>query len=307
MVKLILIPQAPFNFDLVASLYSRFPSQCVDLYSQGLYERVLRVTNQLFLLRVRSVGSISQPKLSVEIIPNPAAKNKPDLLNQITWMLGADDDLEKFYKIGLKNKKFGQIIKNLYGLRPPKTPTVFEALIIAITEQQIALPVALSIRKRLVEKYGDSLTIKGQKYYAFPTPEALAKAKPEEIRQLKFTTRKAEYIVGVAQKVASGEINLEEMKGWKKEKVMETLTEIRGLGPWTVEYLMCRGMGRYEALPASDIGLRSSLTKYLDRKERVTGEEVREFLKPFGQHQGYAAFYLIYTYAFQKYPQEKLL
>lgn len=304
-MKLLLTPNAPFNFDLVASLYSRFPTQCVDLYSQGLYERALRIKDQIHLVRVKSTGSISHPELAVEVLPNTS--HKTEVKERLTWMLGADDDPSEFYKIASKDEKFGQIIKNLYGLRPPKTPTVFEALIIAITEQQIALPVALSIRKRLVEKYGDSLTIKGQKYYAFPTPEALAKANPEEIRQLKFTTRKAEYIVGVAQKVTSGEINLEEMKNWPMEKMLETLTKIRGIGPWTAEYMMCRGMGRYEALPASDIGLRSSLTKYLGRKERVTEEEVREFLKPFGKHQGYAAFYLIYTYAFQKYPQEKLL
>lgn len=303
-MKLTLTPKAPFNFDLIASLYSRFPTQCVDLYSRSLYERALRIRDQIYLVKVKSIGSVSQPKLSVEVLPDTT--HKAELEEKLLWMLGADDDLSKFYQSALKDKKFDPIIRDLYGLRPPKTPTVFEALIIAITEQQIALPVAISVRKRLVEKYGDSLTINGQKYYAFPTPETLAKAKPEEIRQLKFTSRKAEYIVGVAQKVVSGEINLESMRNWPIEKVLETLTKIRGIGPWTVEYMMCRGMGRYEALPASDIGLRASLTKYLDRRERVTEEEVRKFLKPFGQHQGYAAFYLIYNYAFRRYPPRLL-
>lgn len=173
--------------------------------------------------------------------------------------------------------------------------------------QQIALPVAIALRKRLVEKYGQSLEVFGGRYFAFPTPEALAKAKPAEIRNLRFSTKKSEYIVDVSRRVTEGKLDLEEMKNWNQEKILETLTEIRGLGPWTVEYMMCRGMGRYDALPANDIGLRNSLTKFLDKRERVSEKETRNFLECFGEYKGYAAFYLIYTYAFQKYPQERLL
>jgi DNA-3-methyladenine glycosylase II len=107
--------------------------------------------------------------------------------------------------------------------------------------------------------------------------------------------------------VVKGEIDLEKMRTWNQEKILATLTKIKGIGPWTVEYMMCRGMGRYEALPANDLGLRVSLTKFLGRKQRATGKEARDFLDRFGQYRGYAAFYLIYTYAFGRYPQERLL
>lgn len=303
-MKFYIEPKPPFSFDLVASLYARFPTQCVDIYSEGEYKRVLRVGNKNHLVRIASVGSVKNPKLEVVVIPKA---DEEKVKNTVRWIVGADDNISEFYKIGLKNKKFARIINNLYGLKGPKTPTVFEALIIAISEQQIALPVAITIRKRLVEKYGDSITVNGVKYYAFPTPEQLTKAKPRDIRELKFSTRKAEYIVDISNRVAGGEIDLEKMKNWGIDKVLEKLTQIKGLGPWTVEYMMCRGMGRYDALPANDMGLRASVTKYLGKNERVSEKEVRELLKPFGKHKGYAAFYLIYSYAFQKYPQKRLL
>lgn len=297
-------PKPPFNFDLVASLYARFPTQCVDIYSEGEYRRVLKINNKNHLVRISSIGSVKKPKLEVMI--NPKGDEKT-IKKVAKWIVGADDDVDKFYKIGFKDEKFTQVINNLYGLRAPKTPTVFEALIIAISEQQIALPVAIAIRKRLVEKYGDSISINGEKYFAFPTAEQLAKAKPKDIRELKFSTRKAEYIIGVSKMVTKGDINLEKMKSWGVDKILEELTKIKGLGFWTVEYMMCRGMGRYDALPANDMGLRASVTKYLDKKDRVSEKEVRKLLKPFGSHKGYAAFYLIYSYAFQKYPQKRLL
>jgi len=304
-MKFFICPKPPYNFKLITSLYARFPTQCVDLYHAGIYERVLRDKDKLFLIKVKSIGSIEKPKLQVTVFP--AGASKKVIGDKIRWILGTDDEVKSFYKIALKDERFAKIVGNLYGLRAPRTPTVFEALIIALTEQQIALPVAIALRKRLVEKYGEFLKIKGKKYFAFPTPEALVKAKPADIRKLGLSTRKAEYIVGVSQKVADGELNLEKMRIWDKEKIMEALTKLRGLGPWTVEYMMCRGMGKYDALPAGDMGLRISLTKFLGKKERVSERKVREFLNHFGKHRGYAAFYLIYSYAFQKYPQERLL
>jgi DNA-3-methyladenine glycosylase II len=303
-MKFLIEPDAPFNFELITSLYARFPTQCVDLYHDGIFERVLENGSRMFLARVKSVGSVDEPKLEVEVI---FSGDKQKAERVVRWILGADEDLKEFYQITARDKKFDLLVKDLYGLRPPKTPTVFEALIIALTEQQIALPVAIALRKRLVEKYGKYLEIDGKKYFAFPEPEVLARAKPEDIRNLKLSTKKAEYIIDVSRRVVEGELDLEKMKNWNQERIAETLIKIRGLGPWTIEYMMCRGMGRYDALPASDIGLRSGLTGFLDRRERVSEQETREFLDCFGKYKGYAAFYLIYRYAFKKYPQEGFL
>jgi len=304
-MKFFITPSPPFNFGLVAGLYSRFPTQCVDLYNKGIYERALSIKDKIHLVRAESIGTVEEPKLTIEIFPDTSEKRL--IKEKIKWMMGIDYDIKGFYRIAKKDKRFSQIINNLYGLRAPKTPTIFEALIIAITEQQIALPVAIAIRKRLVEKYGKSVRIGNKRYYNFPSPESLAKAKPEEIRKLKFSQKKSEYIVDISKRVVNKEIDLEKMKKWDKEKVLDVLTEIKGIGPWTVEYMMCRGMGRYDALPATDIGLRASVTQYLDKKERVSEEEVRSVLEPFGKFKAFAAFYLIYNYAFQKYPQEKLI
>ena len=304
-MKFFITPKPPFNFDLVGSLYSRFPVQCVDYYSNGIYERALKIKDKIQLIKVRSAGSVGKPKLLIEVLPDKDWKSLIE--EKIKWMFGIDDDIKGFYKIALKDKKFAQIIKNLYGLRPPKTPTVFEALIIAITEQQIALSVAVALRRRLVEKYGKSIKINSKTYYTFPSPESLARVKPEEIKKLGLSLKKSEYIVDISKKVAEQEIYLEKMKKWDKERILDVLTQIRGVGPWTVEYMMCRGMGRYDALPANDMGLRISVTAYLNKKERVSEQEVRKLFESFGEYRGYAAFYLIYAYAFKRYSQEKLL
>lgn len=302
-MKLYITPKPPYNFSLVASLYARFPSQAIDLYERGAYLRALKIKDRIHLIEVKSVGSIEKPRLLVEVTPD--SKYKEEIAKTVKWILGGNEDLGGFYKKGLKDKKFSKIIKDLHGLKPPKTPTIYEALIIAISEQQIALPVAITLRERLVEKYGESIKVNGKRYFTFPEPEMLAKAKVEDIRNLKFSTKKSEYLVDISKKVSNGEIKLESMKNWSVEKVIENLTKYRGIGPWTVEYMMCRGMGRYDALPAGDVGLRNSLTKFLGRNERVTEQETREFLEHFVEYKGNVAFYLIYKYAFEKHKVER--
>lgn len=297
-MKFSLRPKPPYNFELVASLYSRFP-QCVDTYTKSSYKRALEIDGQICLVEVSSTGSVDCPLL--EVCVTPSTVNRAKLKKTVSWMLSVEEDFSAFYSLAKKDKKLWGLVSPLYGLHAPKTPTVYEALIIAISEQQIALPVAIALRKRLAEKHGKRILVKGKRYYAFPSPMAIAKARVEDIREMKFSTKKAEYMIDISKKVVSGEIDLEQMKSWEVGKVLETLTQYRGLGPWTVEYMMVRGMGRYDALPAADIGLRNSLTKYLGSKERVSEAKVRAFLQPFGRYKGNAAFYLIYAYAFEKY------
>ena len=74
-MKFFITPKPPFNFDLVGSLYSRFPVQCVDYYSHGVYERALKIKDKIQLINVRSVGSVEKPKLSIEVLPDKAGKS----------------------------------------------------------------------------------------------------------------------------------------------------------------------------------------------------------------------------------------
>ena len=70
-----------------------------------------------------------------------------------------------------------QITQQLNGLKNPTTPTVFESLVDSIVEQQISLKVAQSMEKKLVKKFGESLTIDGNTYFAYPTPQSIADCK----------------------------------------------------------------------------------------------------------------------------------
>ncbi len=184
--------------------------------------------------------------------------------------------------------------QRLYGLKNPTTPTVFEALSDSIVEQQISLNVAHTIENRLIKKFGKKLTLDEKTYYAYPTPQSTAKAKISELQTCGLSERKAQYLQGLAQLISEGKLNLERLKNSQSsEVILSKLDAIRGIGRWTAELTMLRGMQKLDSLPADDLGLRRVISTYYCGGKQIEAEEAREIAKSWGRWKGLAAFYLI--------------
>src|SRR5208283_1655459 len=117
-----------------------------------------------------------------------------------------------FYNEIKNDSTMTKIAQQLYGLKNPTTPTVFEALVDSIVEQQISIKVAHTIEERLIKKFGEVLTLDGETRYAYPTPQNIACNTVEEIRGCGLTLRKAEYIQEAAKLIAEGKLDLEHLK-----------------------------------------------------------------------------------------------
>jgi DNA-3-methyladenine glycosylase II len=186
------------------------------------------------------------------------------------------------------------ITQKLSGFKFPTTPTVFEALVDAVVEQQISIKVARNIEERLAVLFGESVMMDGETFFAFPTAEALAKAGTAQIRQAGLSMRKADYICGVAQLIVDGGLDLEQLKTrGNPEDIVAELDEIRGIGVWTAELTMLRGMQRFDALPADDFGIRRVISRYYLGGKPIKAAEARQIAEPWGCWKGLAAFYLI--------------
>jgi DNA-3-methyladenine glycosylase II len=187
-----------------------------------------------------------------------------------------------------------QITQKLYGLKNPTTPTVFESLINSIVEQQISIKVAITIEHRLSKKFGDHINIDDQTYFAYPTPQNINATTITEIQQVGLSLRKAEYIQNAAKLIAEGKLNLEELKSNPNpEQIIAKLDEVRGIGIWTAELAMLRGMQKLDTFPADDFGIRRVISTYYRRGKSIKTADAREISKGWGRWKGLAAFYLI--------------
>lgn len=281
----------PHNFELMMNMYKDIKEETVDIFYNGVYRRVLRIDNKNVLVFVQSVGTVIKPKLSVCVYQESVTGKHVE--EKIRHMFSTDINLSVFYSIIKNDRVLSNLKDKLYGLKARRTPSIFEALIISILEQQVALSFAVTLQGRLARKYGEYLTLKRKKYYAFPTPETLSGANAQDLRNLQLSWRKAEYIIDISKGIVNGEINLDNLKNLSNEEVINILTEIRGIGKWSAEYILVRGFGRLDALPADDAGLKRAISKYYYNGKQVSTEDVRSILNKYGEYKSYAAYYLL--------------
>jgi DNA-3-methyladenine glycosylase II len=285
----------PFRFGLSAEIFASGDRQ-IRNYEDGRFWQVIRVNGKLMLATVESADTAEKPVVSVELKSNSTVTEEDKKIAEkiIITLFGLDFDLKPFYEEVKSNEKMARLTQKLWGLKSPTTPTVFEALVDSIVEQQISLKVANGIERRLVKKFGDALNLDGGIYYAYPTPQRLASTSEEELRQCGLSLRKAEYIKEVSALITEGKINLEKLKDYASaEQIIKELDEIRGVGVWTAELTMLRGMQRLEALPADDLGLRRVISHYYCDGKAIASAEARQIAKSWGKWKGLAAYYLV--------------
>lgn len=292
----IMRPKPPFDFERSAQMHSRFKNSLPDIYENGVYMRVLHTNMRPVLVSVSSQGTTRRPKLLVDAYP-PVKRNTEvaSLRHVLRIMFGPTFDFDHFYTIAKKDAIMRTIAKKLRGLRPIRPPTIFESIVIAITEQQISLHAAAAIRSRLIQKYGSTVTRDRGIFYGFPTPESLARAKPAGLRKVGLSASKARCINEFSKKIANDEFSLERLTQMGDDRVVEELTKFRGIGKWTAEYALVRGMGRVNSLPADDLGIRKAVSRAYFKGKEVSAEKVRTTLtEKFAPYSGIAAFYLMY-------------
>ena len=142
------------------------------------------------------------------------------------------------------------------GLRPVWHPDLLASLVHCVSAQQVNLRWAAVTRRRLAQKFGDRHSISGHEVYSLNAAR-LAGATVAEIRALKFTTRKAEYIIGI-ELIANNRLRLADLSALPDDEVIARLTALRGIGVWTAEWILARTLNCPRVV-AGDLGVRKAV------------------------------------------------
>jgi DNA-3-methyladenine glycosylase II len=287
-------PKGPFDLDLTLQRYRLFGDDAAHVYADGVYQRVIEIDGRLWVYALRGDGSVAEPQIQVQILGGRAqARHRSIVEEEVRRSLSLDIDLEAFYLWAGADPTLVQVVARGYGMRPPRAPSLFEALVTAISAQQVNLTFATTTRSRLIKRFGPSVTIDGQRFYGFPVPESLAEAPLQELRDMQFSWRKAEYIVNLARLVVGGEVNFEEFPGLSNDEIIKRITQVKGLGRWTADWLLARGLGRGDVVAAGDLGVRKAVGKFYFNGQAPSIDEVRTFAARWGAFQSLVVHYLL--------------
>jgi len=287
-------PLAPFDLALSALVFAD-GNRRVRSFQEGYFSQVINVNENLVWVRLFLEGSVDKPKLMLELYAEDklSIETVHKVQGVVSQIFSLNLPLTHFYDYVKGDHVMSQVTQRLCGFKFPVTPTVFEAFVDAIVEQQISIKVARNIEERLAVMFGDRVSVGGEEFFAFPSATALVVAGVERIRQAGLSMRKADYIYGVAKRVVDGCLDLEGMREWSLGEVVSVLDDIRGVGVWTAELTVLRGMGRFDVLPADDFGLRRVISRYYCDSRSISALEARQIAEGWGCWKGLAAFYLV--------------
>ena len=281
-----------FNGDDMLSYLARNQKEVlhrVNLEIKSVMKAV-RIHNEVVLINLSILDK--ELILSFPQLMNPSREVSKALTDFVDEWFDLSRDLQPFYDLAYRDEILKEVVLPYKGLRIIAVEELFEALSWSIMGQQISLHVAYGLKQKLVTTYGESIVHENIEYWLFPTAQQIASLKVEELRKLSFTQRKAEYIIGVAELITTGQLYKEQLLMMSLEEMETRLTAIRGIGKWSANYVIMRCLIHPDAFPLADVGLHNALKKVLNRTEKPSLAEIEDWAKNWSGWRAYATFYL---------------
>lgn len=180
------------------------------------------------------------------------------------------------------------IFKTYEGMPLIRSFSLYGRLMKGIIHQQLNKSFANTLTLRFVERYGRQI----DGVWTYPEPRIVAELPVSALRDMQFSERKAEYVIGLSKAIASGELDLNALGQLDNEEVTRVLTAYRGVGPWTAKNFLLFGLGRPDLFPTADVGLQNGLKSLWGLDRKPTQEEISAKFPDWSPYLSYAALYL---------------
>lgn len=302
----ITVPE-PFSFEQNLAFLKRSANECMyRIDGDGVYKAIRLKDGRLAVVRagagdtgidgerdsLRKEQSISVALLggSQRIYGSEELEEAADYVRE--WF-DLKRELAPFYELAERDPLLREPVRRFRGLRLLGIPDLFEALCWGIIGQQINLTYAYTLKRRLVESFGEAVTAEGEQHWLFPEPAVIAALSPRDLEPLRMSVRKCEYLITAAEKAASGELSKEKLlAAGGVQEAEKRMTSVRGIGPWTAHYVIMRCLRLPSAFPIADVGLHNAVKLLAGMDRKPTLQELRSLSAGWAGWEAYATFYL---------------
>ena len=290
----VMIITLPENFDMNANLgyLTREKNECMYEIENNIIIKMIAIGEMQSLVQI---SVIDNQQMVVQFLNDSRPIEKWEREKIVTYIhewFDLDNDLTPFYEMANSDPLLQIPAQKFSGLRVIGIPDLFEALCWGVLGQQINLAFAYSLKRQFVESFGDSIEWNGKKYWVFPPYERIAQLTPTDLAAIKMTVKKSEYIIGIARLMANGDLSKEQLKKMDFKEAEKSLIKIRGIGPWTANYVLMRCLRFQTVFPIDDVGLINSIKTLRNMNRKPTKEEILALSEPWKNWESYATFYL---------------
>jgi 3-methyladenine DNA glycosylase/8-oxoguanine DNA glycosylase len=195
-------------------------------------------------------------------------------------------------RVGKADQVMAGLQRRFPGLRPVLFATPFEALCWAVLSQRTRMSHAAHLRSRLVSALGPKMMTDGGELTAFPAPEHVLAAGGELTGVIGLPPVKASRLEKLAERAERGDFEPRRLRDMSDQRARAWLEESPGIGPWTSEFVLIRGVGRSDLLPRGEWRLLSAVQRYYNLPERPSFEELERLSRAWEGFRSWAAFLL---------------
>jgi 3-methyladenine DNA glycosylase/8-oxoguanine DNA glycosylase len=284
-----LFTRRPFHLEATVRVLQRRPTNPVDVWEQGdRYLRPLTTDDGVALVEVTNRGTIDEPDLRFRTLcGSPSPATRAAIGQTLRRILGLDVDPEPLQRLVVAERRLTPTALALRGMRPPRFTELFEAFANVVPFQQVSLDAGVAIVGRLVERFGEAVEHHGRSFHAFPDARVVAGARLDALKACGLSLRKAETLRQIARAIGAGEVTEEKLSRLSSAEAIRFLTELSGIGPWSANLVLLRGLGRLDVFPPGDVGA----ARGLSRLTRLPpGPTLDRIVERFGDRRGYLYF-----------------
>ncbi len=287
--------RAPFRLDHTVWALRRRPHNAVDRFDAGVWRRVLAIDGKPAALAVRQLRAGARPEIEITATGTGATRAACAQIESIvTRTLGLERDLAPFYRMAERDPVLASIVSRLSGMKPPRFPSIFEAFGNAISCQLLSLTAGLHVLNRVAGAYGLEADCDGVAIHSFPEPRLLVRSTPDKLRALGLSRRKASYLIDLARaSMNPRDRDFASLEALDDAAAVARLCSLSGVGRWTAEYVLLRGLGRVHVFPGDDVGGQNGLAKFLGIKRKLDHASVRALLARWHPYAGLIYLHLL--------------
>ncbi|MGE5892602.1 MAG: DNA-3-methyladenine glycosylase family protein [bacterium] len=294
-ISFALRPHPPFSLELTAWALRRRAANQIDRWDGRRYSRIFVLGDRAVHASISQDGGIEDPKLNISVAAETADFRalQSTVSSVLERMFSLRSAFKDFYSLSVKDERLRPLLERYAGLKPPRFPTVFEALVNAISCQQVSLDLGIILLNRLSGSYGAAFGEGDTVFHAFPRPQDLAGLSPGDLRKLGFSRNKGRAIIELSERVSNGELKIESLEERSDAEIVHYLSEISGVGRWSAEYVLLRGLGRMNMFPGDDVGAQRNLQSFMGLNKRPDYGKIKKITSQWQPYAGFVYFYFL--------------
>ncbi len=279
-----------FSFNETLSFLDRGFDECLYNLTHNAVSRLINLSDGKGIIKIYRKGE----NLEIELQKREVSKyNLQEVSDYVVEWFDLTRNIEPFYRLLEDNPLLSNLAIKYSGSRIISISNLFEAICWAIIGQQITLTFAYKLKRLLVEKYGEKEIIDNQTYLSFPTPKKLVKANRNDLIEMKFSRQKIDYLMNISNAFLDNQISKEILHNCKnKNERIEKLTEIKGVGIWSANYVLMKSIRDMSCITYGDSGLNKAIYTIFKTQKKPTTDEIDIIFKDFKNSESYLNFYL---------------